>query len=74
VNKAKRERLKEALSLIAKSTRIVRDVCDAEHDSMDNIPDSLQNGSLYAEIEANVDALDQIAETLDSVSDDLSDF
>lgn len=71
MNEAKRDKLREAVKFLDKASSIVDDVCMAEQDCMDNMPENLQNSERFEQMEEGVDclsdALDQISEARENV-------
>ena len=63
-NRRRTQILINALPLLDRVFDIVNNVCDEEQDALDNIPENLQSGSRYEEIEEAIsfleDAMDEI--------------
>jgi len=73
MNDRRRMRLREAIKLINKAADIVSDVSDEEGDSLDNMPENLQDSEKYDRMENNVDALDLIEESLLDINERIED-
>lgn len=61
----RRNRLRDALKMLANVAAIVESVCDKEEDCMDNYPENLQNTERFENMEAAVDNLNDALEKLD---------
>lgn len=61
----RRNRLRDALKLLANVAAIVESVCDKEEDCMDNYPENLQSTERFEHMEAAVDNLNDALEKLD---------
>lgn len=66
MNRRRRDLLKVAISCLEQASSIIERVYDEESDSLDNIPENLQNSSRYERIEDAVSILD---EAMDHSSD-----
>jgi len=65
VDTKRRNRLRDALKMLANVAAIVESVCDKEEDCMDNYPENLQNTERFENMEAAVDNLNDALEKLD---------
>ena len=61
----RRNRLRDALKMLANVGAIVEAVCDKEEDCMDNYPENLQSTERFEHMEAAVDNLNDALEKLD---------
>lgn len=61
----RRNRLRDALKMLASVAAIVEAVCDKEEDCMDNYPENLQSTERFENMEAAVDNLNDALEKLD---------
>ena len=61
----RRNRLRDALKMLANVAAIVESVCDKEEDCMDNYPENLQSTERFENMEAAVDNLNDALEQLD---------
>lgn len=61
----RRNRLRDALKMLANVAAIVEAVCDKEEDCMDNYPENLQSTERFEHMEAAVDNLNDALEKLD---------
>ena len=61
----RRNRLRDALKMLANVAAIVESVCDKEEDCMDNYPENLQSTERFESVEAAVDNLNDALEKLD---------
>ena len=61
----RRNRLRDALKMLANVATIVESVCDKEEDCMDNYPENLQSTERFENMEAAVDNLNDALEKLD---------
>ena len=61
----RRNRLRDALKMLAYVSAIVESVCDKEEDCMDNYPENLQSTERFENMEAAVDNLNDALEKLD---------
>lgn len=66
MNDKRRSRLTEAVSMIKKANSIVQSVCDEEEDSLDRIPENMENSVLHDRMEAAVDELESASSDLES--------
>lgn len=69
MNDKKRTKLTEAVSLIRQASSIVRSVCSDEEDSMDRLPENMEDSALHERMEAAVDELDSASDDLESAID-----
>ena len=61
----RRNRIRDALKMLANVAAIVEAVCDKEEDCMDNYPENLQSTERFEHMEAAVDNLNDALEKLD---------
>lgn len=61
----RRERLRDALKMLANVAVIVGTVCDKEEDCMDNYPENLQSTERFERMEAAVDNLNDALEKIE---------
>ena len=61
----RRNRLRDALKMLANVAVIVESVCDKEEDCMENYPENLQSTERFEHMEAAVDNLNDALEKLD---------
>lgn len=61
----RRNRLRDALKMLANVAAIVESVCDKEEDCMDNYPENLQSTERFENMEVAVDNLNDALEKLD---------
>lgn len=66
MNDKRRSRLSEAVSMIKRAHSIVRSVCDEEEDSMDRIPENMENSVLHSRMEDAIDELESASDDLES--------
>lgn len=57
MNNKRREKLRKAIELIERAHTIIEDAVDSEQDCMDNIPEALQSGERYENMQEALDAL-----------------
>ena len=69
MNNQRRKKLNEACSLLSKAATIVDCVKDEEQDSMDNMPESLQDSERYSIMEDAVDAMDDALNSINEASE-----
>ncbi len=67
----RRDKLRDALTMLERVVSIITTVCDKEENCVDNYPENLQNTETYENMEAAVenlnDALDKLDEAKDSI-------
>lgn len=69
MNRAKRGKLAKALEMINDAASIIKDVRDDEIESMNNLPESLQESVLYQGMEDAVDNLDEALDDIESAKE-----
>lgn len=73
MNKARRDRLREAMSYLDMASAIVTDIKYCEQDNLDNTPDNLQMSFAYEKREDCIsnleDACDGISSAIDRIND-----
>lgn len=73
MNNSRRKELRVAIGLLCEAQRIVENVLDEEGDSLDNVPENLQESDRYEKISDCVDTLEDIfngiGDTLDMIYD-----
>lgn len=72
MNNKRRRKLKNALELILQASNIVSEVRDEELDSIDNVPENLQETDRFYSMEDAVDYLDNASGYLDEVEENLN--
>lgn len=60
----RRNRLRDALKMLASVAAIVEAVCDKEEDCMDNYPENLQDTECFEHMESAVDNLNDALEKI----------
>lgn len=65
MNNKRRELLKSAIVLLDRASSIVSNALDQEQDCLDNMPENLQMGERYENMEAAVDCLEEAVSHLD---------
>lgn len=71
MNNYKRNKLREANSLIEKARQLVSTVKDQEQDDLDNYPENLQGGDRYAAMENAIDELENAIDSIDCASESI---
>lgn len=71
MNKPRRKTLLAILDQLATAHMALDELRDAEQDAHDNLPDSLQAGTQGEALSANVDALDDACNQIESAADEL---
>ena len=73
MNRERRARLRQAVELFNRGTEVLEDVLADEEAALDSMPDNLQGSDRYATLEENVEtisqAIDDIAEITENISD-----
>ena len=67
MNEKRRSRLREVRSMFEKAKDIVTEVLDEERDVLDNVPENLQSGWKYTQMETDCDNLDDVVDGIDNV-------
>lgn len=65
MNKAKRASLTGAQACLSQASGIISDVRYAEQDALNNMPENLENGDRYRNME---DAIDHLEDALDDIN------
>ena len=73
MNDTRRKQLKLAIVHLSQASDIITEVCDDEEDSMSNIPESLQSGDLYTDMEVRVESMDDILDKIEDLISDVED-
>ena len=73
MNNTRRKQLKLAIVHLNQASDIITEVCDDEEDSMSNIPESLQSGDLYTDMEVRVESMDDILDKIEDLISDVED-
>ena len=71
MNNYKRNKLREANSLIGKARQLVSMVKDQEQDDLDNYPENLQGSERYASMENAIDELENAIDSIDCASESI---
>lgn len=71
MNKERRNRLSAAIRLLDDASHIVKAVLEEESECMQNIPDNLQNGEKFEDMEDTVDDLETVLDEIESVTEKL---
>ena len=66
VNNNKRDKLREAVSIMRNAVDIIRDVLDDESCCLSSMPENLETSSRYESIESAVDYLEDAVSDADS--------
>lgn len=73
MNRERRARLRQAVELFNRGTEVLEDVLADEEAALDSMPENLQGSDRYATLEENVEtisqAIDDIAEITENISD-----
>lgn len=72
LNKVRRTKLSEVCNLLLHALQIVSLVKDEEQNSLDNIPENLQNSELYTLMEDTIDKLDDVSEKIEEAMNSVS--
>lgn len=67
MNDRKREKLRRAIEYLEKSSFIISQVIDEESESLDNIPENLQESIRYLTMEETIDNLLEVDENISSI-------
>lgn len=68
MNNKRRKILAQALSKIEEVSNMIQDVYDEEDECMNNMPENLQGGDQYAQLEANCDQLQECIDLIDEIT------
>lgn len=74
MNRVRRNELKEANKLLIELYSIISNVLERENDSVDNVPDNLQNSERYENMEQNTYILDESLSKIDELTDLLAEI
>lgn len=74
INKARRNELAKIKDVIEIERGKLQIVCEEEQDTMMNIPENLQEGERYYDMEAYVEFMEEAIEHLDDVIDILDEM
>ena len=73
MNRERRARLRQAVELFNRGPEVLEDVLADEEAALDSMPENLQGSDRYATLEENVEtisqAIDDIAEITENISD-----
>ena len=73
MNRARRKEIDALLAQLEQIKERIEELASAEHDSFDNMPDSLQGGERGRGVEAAADKLDEAVESLGEALDNLGE-
>ena len=73
MNRARRKLLEAAKEHITTALDIVREVYADEEEAKDNLPESLQNGEKGEKMQEAIDALETIADALETAQADIDE-
>lgn len=74
LNNKKRALLKRAYSLLEQSSAIIDRVLDDEMDSLESIPENLQNTEQYETMENTTEKLEEVVDSLAEIQDCLTEI
>lgn len=74
MNKARRNELAKIKDVIEIERGKLQIVCDEEQDTMMNIPENLQEGERYYDMETYIESMEEALEHLDDVIDILDEM
>ena len=69
MDKARREKLKDALRYLSNVIIIVDQVCDKEEDCVDNYPENLMGSEKFEQMEAAVENLNEAMDKLEDAKE-----
>ena len=69
LNAGRRKKLMVAIDHLREASNIVDQIKDEEQDSLDNMPENLQESERYSNMEEAVDALDDALTSINEASD-----
>lgn len=72
MNKARRKRLEKAIELAGELQEIIDEISQEEREAFDNMPEGLQNGDKWQEIDAAATNLEDALASVEEVVDYLS--
>lgn len=73
MNKDRRKRLSEANGFLGKALSIITSIADEERDSLENLPESLQDGSGAEKMENIIDLLEEAADCTENASESIDE-
>lgn len=73
MNKDRRKRLSEANDFLGKALSIITSVADEERDSLENLPESLQDSSGAEKMENIIDLLEEAADCTENASESIDE-
>lgn len=68
MNDNRRIRLKESCAMLQTAMATIQSVKEEEQNSLDNVPENLQNSELCIEMESAIDALEEAAENVEQAT------
>ena len=74
MNKARRNELAKIKDVVEIERGKLQIVCDEEQDTMMNIPENLQEGERYYDMETYIESMEEALEHLDDVIDILDEM
>lgn len=74
MNKARREKIKNAIDLIQQANEILAEVGDEEDEAFDNMPESLQESERGEQMKEYIDMIDEANEAIDDLIGNLSEI
>lgn len=69
MNNIRRKHLKRSLSLLEQAGNIIETGIEEEQDSMDNIPENLQNSEHYEKMETTIEKLEEVVQLIGEIKD-----
>lgn len=72
MNRDRREKLATASRHLSLALGIINDACEAEQQSFDNLPESIQDSDRGSQMEDNVSYMEDAASDVESALDNLS--
>lgn len=72
MNRDRREKLSTASRYLGLALGIVNDACEAEQQSFDNLPESIQDSDRGSQMEENVGYMEDAASDIESALDNLN--
>lgn len=72
MNRERRARLRDAVALLDKSREVLSDVLFDEEMAFDSIPENLQNGERYSDMEDGINTISQALDDIVDISEDIS--
>ena len=74
MNKARRNKLKDAISYMTIAKNIIKNVKTEEEFVYDNIPENLQYSNKASDMEDNIDVLDESIDIIDDLISSIDDI